>query len=1063
MLGARYRFGIFELDPASRTLRAEGVELRLNGKPFELLLLLVRHAGHTVTREQAIAALWPDTRVHANSLAVASSSLRRVLHEAYPASDLIETVPRRGYRLKQSVVEIQAPDSATEGFATEGAPEPREIVGRSAELARLKALFTNASQGRGGLVFVSGEPGIGKTALLERSRWECEHAAPALLFGSGKCVEQKGATEAFAPVIQAVGELLCGSSRLSVAEALVSRSPHWCLHHVGDFSTYPAVKELQREGSTIEAPTLMRGLCDALCELAAHRPLLLVLEDLQWADAATLDLLRVLSSRLRRKRVLLIASFRAPNALATPPHLQDLVHRNDGDFTHLLHLARLNEADVRALIERNHPELNDNAELARVLWEKSEGLPLFVVRLLRAALEDGALLASDPELARAAMARVFSEVPASVTGFIRLQVLGLPERERALLDVASVIGEEFHTSTLARVLAVDESTIERDLESLENAWQLVIRLREEETFDGGLTLRYRFCHALVQAELYALLGVQRRIALHRRIGDVLDHSLRRLESGSRGDHGYEHRTQLELSYHLARARRFGEAVLALLRAGDYCDRRFAKREAIVYYERALALLPKTTGAEQSLFRLLIAQNMGWARFGLGEIELARAEFHQAGLCARLLEAKESAPDTRAALDRGFRYLDIEWEDPILQRPSAMLVDHDAGRAHVLRAEAYFGECAALSRAERYVELIEVARDLLTLARETCNERRHAEALAWLGAAQLELGQLTEAELAIEQCLALSTEVRHARALDLATYSRAALHALRGDLERAIADLEAVRQRTVLSHGAAMCLVELGDLRAKQGKIRRALACHEEASSLRRAARTPARVEAGWIYRELGHLERALELDRVALTATAGEPRKQRELSYSLAASYARIGDLRRARTLLETTSSPNALRDSLVIMQREWLARCEIHLAAREYDHVEQIAGRWYALAAGQSARDAMMRSLAYRAAAAFGNAQLEAALHHTDAALTIHRQHPQPLLALQLWRLCQHIETARGDALAADKAARAADTLFHAIDATVDGDTLRRAFHQSALGGARSLRDREASGYAEF
>ena len=123
MQGVRYRFGPFELDPIRKTLRVDGAELRLNGKPFELLLLLVRHAGEVVTREQAIGALWPDTRVHPNSLAVAGSSLRRAL-QAHSAYEVVETVPRRGYRLTLRVLEIRAPD-----LDLRRSSEPREIVG----------------------------------------------------------------------------------------------------------------------------------------------------------------------------------------------------------------------------------------------------------------------------------------------------------------------------------------------------------------------------------------------------------------------------------------------------------------------------------------------------------------------------------------------------------------------------------------------------------------------------------------------------------------------------------------------------------------------------------------------------------------------------------------------------------------------------------------------------------------------------------------------------------------------------------------------------------------------
>src|SRR5688500_13284779 len=351
MHGIRYRFAAFELDPARRSLRYEAAEVRLTGKCFELLLLLAQRGGEVVTRQQAVAALWPDTTVHENSLAVALNTLRQALTRACPSATIVETVPRLGYRLAPPVLEVVATSNRPGRGQLAGR---RELVGREHEFERLLGLFRDAQSGSGALLWLTGEPGIGKTALLEHTLRELSGLEPSLIIGSGKCLSLHVTHEPFFPVIEALSQMLRGPSSELVKQALVTHCPHWCLHHPGYFAGHAVLERLQREGALIDATTLMRQLCDALVSLTTHATLVLSLEDLHWADSGTADLIRILASRVTRERVLVIGTYRAATATAAPRALGGLVHQSDG-AGQVLHLGPLREAHVLLLVEREHP------------------------------------------------------------------------------------------------------------------------------------------------------------------------------------------------------------------------------------------------------------------------------------------------------------------------------------------------------------------------------------------------------------------------------------------------------------------------------------------------------------------------------------------------------------------------------------------------------------------------------------------------------------------------------------------------------------------------------------
>jgi len=166
----------------------------------------MKHAGRLVTQDQLLQAVWPDTFVQPEVLKYQIADIRSVLGDRPKSPLFIETLPRRGYRFVAAVREIDDGEPSS----LPGAPRGR-LVGRARELAELRSCFEKALQGERQFVFVTGEPGIGKTALVDEFQRQAVAEQPSPLIARGQCVEGYGGTEAYYPMLEAVGQLCRGA------------------------------------------------------------------------------------------------------------------------------------------------------------------------------------------------------------------------------------------------------------------------------------------------------------------------------------------------------------------------------------------------------------------------------------------------------------------------------------------------------------------------------------------------------------------------------------------------------------------------------------------------------------------------------------------------------------------------------------------------------------------------------------------------------------------------------------------------------------------------------------
>src|SRR5262245_17284431 len=278
-------FGPFVFEPHQARLRRGRRVLPLTHKACEVLQYLATHPGQLVTKEALFQAVWPEAAVSDAVLTNRIGELRQALGDDAQRPRFIATVHRRGYRF---VAALRTPTPATPDNRAQTAIVPPSspnlpvLVGREAELARLQYLYADARQGQRRVVFVTGEAGIGKTALVETfeaSMW----AEAGLWLGHGQCIEQYGAGEGYLPLLEALDRLCRGPEGERVVALLTQYAPSWIVQLPGLLSA-TAVADLQRTLAGTTPTRMLRELCVALEAAGAERPVVLVLEDLHWSD-----------------------------------------------------------------------------------------------------------------------------------------------------------------------------------------------------------------------------------------------------------------------------------------------------------------------------------------------------------------------------------------------------------------------------------------------------------------------------------------------------------------------------------------------------------------------------------------------------------------------------------------------------------------------------------------------------------------------------------------------------------------------------------------------------------
>jgi len=511
------------------------------------------------------------------------------------------------------------------------------FVGRATELAAVAADLDAAAGGRGGVVLLAGEPGIGKTRLAEEVAAAAAARGALALWaaaGRGRAPPRSGrGSRSSAPTWRAATrrvlrhEMGAGAADIAqVVPAVRERLPD-----------LPAPPPVEPEAARFR---LFDSLAGFLRAAAARRPLLLVLDDLHWADAPSLAALRFLSRELEHAGPLVLGTYRHVEVDRGHPLLATLADLTRGRGTRrVLVLRGLDERDVASFIALVGG-VEPSPGLAAALHRETDGNPFFVSEVVRLLAGEGRLghaEAGSPALA--------ASLPEGLRAVVAERLGRLSDRCHRVLEAAAVLGRDFELRVLQPVSGLDGDRLLELLEDAEAA-------RVVAEVPGGLG-RWRFAHALVREVLYEGLPAARRVRLHGRAGEALE-----AVAAARGasDHAADPGPHLaEVAHHFLAAAPGGEVARAV-RAATLAGRRaldlLAWEEAAALFERALAALDLAERPDQrERCELLLA--VGEARMAASDVPAARAAYQQAGELARRIGWPEAV--ARAGLGLGLEF------------------------------------------------------------------------------------------------------------------------------------------------------------------------------------------------------------------------------------------------------------------------------------------------------------------------------------------------------------------------------------------------------------------------
>jgi class 3 adenylate cyclase len=687
------------------------------------------------------------------------------------------------------------------------------LVGRQPELSRLEDALLSANRGDGRFVLLAGEAGIGKTRLATELRRSARKLGCAVLWGSCSEVEL---SLPYLPFVEAIGNQLgehdLGQLRsdLGPATAVLAQ-------------LFPQLGNGAQPAATADPEQAKLRMFEAVVTLleqwARERGLLIVVDDVHWADSSTRHLLDYVARRLVSSRVMVLATYRSDELTRLHPLTRMVQVWQRAGLAETVGVGAMTPPQVAEMIAAILDAENVSPQLAALVHTRSDGNPFVLEELLREALDRGDLVRTDSGWQRGPLESL--QLPETVREAVLLRVGRLDPVEVDVLRTAAVLGRSFEYQLLADVAEADEAAV---LAALETA--VGQQLVDE---DAGANGRYGWRHALTQEAIAGDTVLPKRQSIHSRAADVL---------ASTGG------SAMAVAGHLLSAGRANEAAGACFQAAEEAERSVAFREAAELLEH---VLPHVSDPREQALLLARIGKLRWYNgepaageqllveavrhldeLGL-EVEAARARIHL-GRCQWELDQPEPAMEqfeqARAVLER--------------EGPSADLALAYLRLAGIHAFELEYGQCRVA--AERAVEIAEQA----SADFERVWALQHL-ALGWYGTAH----EFTLLDQVFEEALAKGYVIIASNAVYNELWDR--VHSLAGGLEPALEKRERTTFHSWVTSGGEIAkswaLIELGSPREALEQARQATARHEDLGATKfewraRLAATEALVELG---------------------------------------------------------------------------------------------------------------------------------------------------------------------------------------------------------------------------
>jgi predicted ATPase/DNA-binding SARP family transcriptional activator len=836
---------------------------------------------------------------------------RRVLREELDVEPIPETVELYHQIQRRQVQFVDreglyppSVDAATLPLALSRTP----FVGRDREHGQLARLAAQAAAGQGHVVLIAGEPGIGKSRLVqETATFAGAHGLETLV---AQCyqVEQ---TVPYLPVTAMVRSIV---ARVPPEE--LRRIPKVWLAEVAALvpeieEAVPGVPAALADVDESRQGRLFQALEHLLDSFTDDLGLAIVVDDIHWADPASLQFLHHLARNISERPILLVGTYRS-EAPATHRDLAAFVHSiKRMPHASQIELVHLTAQEVTTLLESMDGPFPEARELGRWLHRETDGNPFFLVSILQSMLEQGLLSMgdetewqADTQALRAAGIEL--TLPEALRESVRDRLTRVPQRMRRVLDLAAVIGQPFEFATVQDVLQEGQEGLLTAVEGLVDR-----QLLQEE----GDDLYFGFSHDKIREVVYLDLSGPRRSLYHRGVAQTLA-----AQAGEQPG-----ATSSILAHHFERAGESATALRYWLHAGQHALETYAPQQAVRHYERAMALARSPADSVKAY------HGLARAHFALDDCEAAIADLNQ-GL--RLVEEENKRRGQMLYLlaDVHFARYDTEASESYVR--AALAAAESAGDPETMsQSLSLLGQCYSV-RGELDAEFELIAR-ALDIARRSGNRWREGRTLADLGWLQAQTGTFAQAAASAEKALKL---------------------------------LETMADQA----GLAFACNVLGRAQGGQGNYEAAFAAFRRSGEIAEAidhrfliAQVPNML--GWLHYQLGDYQGALALDREGAEMARQWDKSPPEISalINVALDILHLGDLGQALfdlsdilTKIERdVSGFHAWRWRLRVLHGQALC----HLALDDVDQAVELADDGLALSRSTSSQKYVALNLEVR------------------------------------------------------------------------------------------------------
>jgi DNA-binding SARP family transcriptional activator/Cdc6-like AAA superfamily ATPase len=553
------------------------------------------------------------------------------------------------------------------------------FVARTRELSRLNEHLASAIAGKGIVVFVTGEAGSGKTSLLQEFMRQAQEMYPDLLVAIGNCNAYTGIGDPYLP-FREILEFLTGdvesrwaagaitrehalrlwenvpiaaqalvevgpdlidsfiqrASILERATSRVSEEQDWLIR-LGALLDRKPVTALSF--SAIQHVSLFEQYTKVIQSVEAQSPILLLIDDLQWADTGSINLLFHLGRRLAGSRILILGAYRSEEVAlgreGMRHPLEPVINEFRSSFGDILvNLGQaLGQEESREFVDEfldKEPNRLDES-FREMLYQQTQGHPLFTIELLRGLQERGDIIKDHKGYWVTGPSLDWVTLPVRVEAAIQERISRLSKTMQKALEIASVEGELFTAEAVARVQEFDEREILGYFSGELNRVHRLVRAQSIQRVNNRLLSRYQFRHILFQKYLYGSLDEVLRVHLHEQVGLALE-DLHGAEEGAAS-------VAVQLALHFQIARVDEKAVHYLHLASDKAMQLSAYHEVIAHASRALDLLeniPESTGRDEQELALCLTLAFGLSGAKGGQLSEVRSTYDRARqLCEKM--------------------------------------------------------------------------------------------------------------------------------------------------------------------------------------------------------------------------------------------------------------------------------------------------------------------------------------------------------------------------------------------------------------------------------------------